>query len=502
MKPENSHAVSGILQPLIWLFVLFLTLGFGAAHADVTFTGDVTPDPSSGNVGNLFVGGSPPSNVGTGTVTVDNTGTITTLSSTGTFLGFSTGSNGAATVNTGGTWTDNNFFTIGLAPGSTGYLLVTGTNAKAVGAGNVTNVGFGGTGSLTINDGGAFEALFLNVGRTNGAIGTMNVDGVASSVLLSGSNGSSGAYLTVGREGGSQGTAHYTNGAQVNIQNFADTNNAYINVGRSIGSNGTINVSGGAAINVTGNGTAAYIGRGGTGVLNVFDGGKVGLGSAGNATVQIGRDGGNGTVTINGTGSQLTVQSTTGSAIVHVGDGTISTGMLDVKNGGMVSAQEVVVNTNGTLTGGGGMISALVTVNGGTVAPGNSPGTMTIDGDLAFNSGTLDIEIGEFSSDFLHVTGAASFLAGTFAFSFLDGFLPTAGSSWLFLTADDGLSGWEGLNLAVSGLNSSYSWLISQEGNSLNFNVAAVPELESYAMLGVGLGLMGWVGRRKKLQAA
>jgi hypothetical protein len=32
--------------------------------------------------------------------------------------------------------------------------------------------------------------------------------------------------------------------------------------------------------------------------------------------------------------------------------------------------------------------------------------------------------------------------------------------------------------------------------------VAAVPEPEIYAMLGVGLGLMGWVGRRRKLQAA
>ncbi len=31
---------------------------------------------------------------------------------------------------------------------------------------------------------------------------------------------------------------------------------------------------------------------------------------------------------------------------------------------------------------------------------------------------------------------------------------------------------------------------------------APVPEPEIYAMLGVGLGLLGWVGRRKKLQAA
>lgn len=32
--------------------------------------------------------------------------------------------------------------------------------------------------------------------------------------------------------------------------------------------------------------------------------------------------------------------------------------------------------------------------------------------------------------------------------------------------------------------------------------VTAVPEPEIYAMMGLGLGLMGWVGRRKRLQAA
>jgi hypothetical protein len=29
-----------------------------------------------------------------------------------------------------------------------------------------------------------------------------------------------------------------------------------------------------------------------------------------------------------------------------------------------------------------------------------------------------------------------------------------------------------------------------------------IPEPEIYAMLGLGLGLMGWVGRRRKMQAA
>jgi len=37
---------------------------------------------------------------------------------------------------------------------------------------------------------------------------------------------------------------------------------------------------------------------------------------------------------------------------------------------------------------------------------------------------------------------------------------------------------------------------------SPNLIAAAVPEPEIYVMLGFGLGMMGWVGRRRKQQAA
>jgi hypothetical protein len=34
----------------------------------------------------------------------------------------------------------------------------------------------------------------------------------------------------------------------------------------------------------------------------------------------------------------------------------------------------------------------------------------------------------------------------------------------------------------------------------VRLHVAAIPEPEIYAMLGVGLGLIGWVGRKKRLK--
>ena len=42
----------------------------------------------------------------------------------------------------------------------------------------------------------------------------------------------------------------------------------------------------------------------------------------------------------------------------------------------------------------------------------------------------------------------------------------------------------------------------SDTGVWMYATAAPVPEPEIYAMMGLGLGLLGWVGRRRKLQAA
>lgn len=82
--------------------------------------------------------------------------------------------------------------------------------------------------------------------------------------------------------------------------------------------------------------------------------------------------------------------------------------------------------------------------NGGTVSPGNSPGTLTISGNYTQTSaGTLQIEIagrnaGQF--DLLAVGGKAS-LAGRAHFITLDNFLPQNGDRFTFLTAKKGLEG-------------------------------------------------------------
>lgn len=583
--PQSHHR----LHLLHCLIITTLAVTPVVVRADVTFTGIVTPDPTSGNVSpNILNVGGPGGN---GTVTVTNTGAPTSLTSGqalqplpnptqlvaasifngsvtvnggswfnngamnvgtgnggngtvtvqnggtiishGDLIGVSPGSFGAMLVESGGSWTANNFLTvgtsgtgsaivqgggqvitpilnIGINAGSTGTMLVTGAGSTVRGAGpsiGSLTVGSAGTGSMTFEQGGRFEGLFINVGRANGAVGTLNVDGTGSNVALSGDT----TFMTVGREGGSQGTANITNGAQVTI---TSTTAAAIGfqAGRETGSNGVINVSGGASINVTGPQARVHIGRGGTGVLNLTDGGKTtltGTGTAGaalnigNNAVTGGASTGNGTVNVIGAGSVLKVQSSTGQATVNVGFNG-NTGLLNVTNGGRVEAQEVRITATGSLMG-NGTINALVTVNGGSIAPGNSPGTLTIDGDLVFNSGTLFTEIAGLNAgqfDVLDVNGTASFAAGTFAFSFIDGFLPASNSQWTFLTAANGISGWENLSLTVTGLDSSYSYFLSSDGSNLAFNVAIapVPEPETYALMVAGLGFLGFTARRRKMR--
>ncbi|EDY81587.1 hypothetical protein VDG1235_1205 [Verrucomicrobiia bacterium DG1235] len=95
------------------------------------------------------------------------------------------------------------------------------------------------------------------------------------------------------------------------------------------------------------------------------------------------------------------------------------------------SGNERIVEEQSTLSGSGDLGSDLA--NFGTVAPGNSPGTLEV-ADFA-NEGVLEIELagtanGEF--DRVLVSGAAS-LGGSLQVSLLDGFRPESGDRFTFI---------------------------------------------------------------------
>ena len=70
----------------------------------------------------------------------------------------------------------------------------------------------------------------------------------------------------------------------------------------------------------------------------------------------------------------------------YTGATTVNAGTLVVN--GSIANSAVTVNS-GALLAGTGTVGATTIKSGGTFAPGNSPGTMTVAGNLAFQSGAL-----------------------------------------------------------------------------------------------------------------
>ncbi|MFP8932112.1 S8 family serine peptidase, partial [Pseudomonas aeruginosa] len=102
-------------------------------------------------------------------------------------------------------------------------------------------------------------------------------------------------------------------------------------------------------------------------------------------------------------------------SLVLSGDNTyrgptlVDGGLLSV-DGSLLSAVEV--NAGGTL-GGSGRIGGLLARSGGTVAAGNSIGTLEVAGDLRFESGsTYAVELSESASDRIVASGKASIAGG------------------------------------------------------------------------------------------
>jgi autotransporter-associated beta strand protein len=97
--------------------------------------------------------------------------------------------------------------------------------------------------------------------------------------------------------------------------------------------------------------------------------------------------------------------TTTYTGSVNVNGGTLAV------NGDITSASIITVNAGGTL-GGNGIVANTV-INGGTLSPGNSIGTLTVHGSLVFTTAaTYMVEVSATSADRTNVTGTAT-LAGT-----------------------------------------------------------------------------------------
>lgn len=266
---------------------------------------------------------------GVGTMTISNAAVVNT-SGLGV-LGGSNGSHGSATIRSGGLW----------------------NLVNPSGALQDLNIGYGGTGVINIEEGGALNAGMITIGSFEAGVGTVSVSGQNSTM-------STGA-LRVGDYG--SGTLNISDSAIV--RSSADSM-----LGRSPAGYGRVNISNGGewriadASDVT---KKLNVGHSATGILDIQSGGKV-VASA----VSLAANGGEGTVNVNGAGSRLDATSATVGA---VGDGTLNlsnSGALNL-NGKLFIAQNAsstgVVNigaAQGQAAAGAGVISGVTGVTFGS----------------------------------------------------------------------------------------------------------------------------------------
>jgi hypothetical protein len=121
-----------------------------------------------------------------------------------------------------------------------------------------------------------------------------------------------------------------------------------------------------------------------------------------------------------------------GATITQQGSGTVLLDGQPTSEGGLWKLTEGILS-------GSGAVAGSVDVVGGTMAPGNGAGSLSINNDFTLGSaGVLQLEVGSPSTpdyDLLNVTGTAS-LAGTFDVTLIDNYKPEPGTSFLVLAAN------------------------------------------------------------------
>jgi autotransporter-associated beta strand protein len=233
-----------------------------------------------------------------------------------------------------------------------------------------------------------------------------------------------------------------------------------------------------------------------SGTLLVNSGGRVGTTTVGGGTLLV--DGTAGTVTVNS-------GTTTVNAGGSIGSTTIN-GSLLTMNG---TAGDVLVNTGGTLKGSGSVQG--LTLNGGIVAPGNSPGLLSAY-ELNGSNGTFQFQLGAptnrgITYDAINVTSLLTLGTNTaFTFETLDNYTYADGNTYdLFDWGSTDMSSFDVavLEAALPNLNTpstDLKWNVSNFTLDGTVGVIPEPSTGSLIMFGIASLITLKAIRRKKCQ--